>query len=187
MSDESDERALIAAATLTDEEREIAVTIACHAATHISKGCVDCACGWTHEPTPKPGEAILAIAHRNHVAQQVESIVKSRVSELLDENEMLRSEVAIHDDEANRLHDGIRELADEWESDLGPCVPIERDGTCDACSETKRLVASYPLPDSEPWLCAECDADTRKEINELRALLSPEPSPVGEPEGDDRG
>lgn len=40
--------------------------------------------------------------------------------------------------------------------------PISQNGTCDACSETKDLVAAYddPSGENEPWLCVECDADT---------------------------
>lgn len=43
-----------------------------------------------------------------------------------------------------------------------PRREIEHLGTCDGCAATRKLVAAYEDPEgqSEPWLCAECDADT---------------------------
>jgi len=37
-------------------------------------------------------------------------------------------------------------------------VDIDHEGTCDGCARLVRLVASYPEPDSDPWVCAECAA-----------------------------
>lgn len=41
-----------------------------------------------------------------------------------------------------------------------PKRSINKEGTCDDCSETKHLVAAYddPSGNNEPWLCAECAA-----------------------------
>jgi hypothetical protein len=75
-------------------------------------------------------------------------------------------------------------LADEWEARQGQRVEIDRDGTCDGCAEWKdELVASYPTPDSDPWLCAECDAEGRREITELRSALAADTPTTATAEG----
>lgn len=48
-----------------------------------------------------------------------------------------------------------RAEASDWQA-VPARVDIDLDGTCDACAEGKHLVASYPEPDNEPWLCVEC-------------------------------
>jgi hypothetical protein len=56
----------------------------------------------------------------------------------------------------------IRQKANGFivEEPVPPRVEIDSEGTCDQCSEERRLVASYPDGDSEPWLCAPCAAYT---------------------------
>lgn len=39
-----------------------------HQAVSLNKSHVDCSCGWSIEPTPKPGERALLIAFDNHQA-----------------------------------------------------------------------------------------------------------------------
>lgn len=60
------------------------------------------------------------------------------------------------------------QIAELWAvAEAAPVEPawprrnIDREGTCDGCSETKRLVAAYddPSGENEPWLCAECASE----------------------------
>jgi hypothetical protein len=46
--------------------------------------------------------------------------------------------------------------------DIWPRRDIDREGTCDGCAEGRHLVAAYDDPEgkSEPWLCAECAAES---------------------------
>ena len=71
----------------------------------------------------------------------------------------------------------VRKVADEWEVELGRRAPLDREGTCDGCAETKHLVSSYSTPDSEPWLCAECDTESRRHFADLRRALDGEATP----------
>lgn len=73
--------------------------------------------------------------------------------------------------ELTALRAAITALADEWAAELPGRVAIDRDGTCDGCAEGRHLVASYPEPGNEPWLCAECDDDMWKHVIDLRAIL----------------
>jgi hypothetical protein len=60
------------------------------------------------------------------------------------------------------LHEAARSMRERaGASDWQPCparVDIYQEGTCDACAQSKPLVASYPERDNEPWLCADCAA-----------------------------
>lgn len=73
-------------------------------------------------------------------------------------------------DVLTRAASRLRELAEvPWQS-FPPRVEIDREEeACDVCGETKRLVASYPDSNHEPWLCAECASEV-----DFAAAMSPD-------------
>lgn len=70
--------------------------------------------------------------------------------------------------------EGAQQVRDAVEAayPLPDRVEIDYEGTCEGCAEDKHLVASYPEPDNEPWLCAECDADMRAPITAAREAVT---------------
>lgn len=55
----------------------------------------------------------------------------------------------------------LRELAKAARDGYVPLpqrCDIDHEGTCDSCGEFRLLVASYPEPLEEPWLCGPCAA-----------------------------
>lgn len=68
---------------MTELTDRITAVLRYHGVLSLNNSHVDCACGWSVEPTPKPGEDALMAEWTAHVAARLTALVKDEKAELL--------------------------------------------------------------------------------------------------------